>query len=206
MKEKDIVIATQPVNGIDINSVGIIKSIFHDRAYVHFVGKNEEIIAPLNSLHVIDVDSIGDGYPSKICNICHILKPVEEFSRNQNTGKGRPTTRPSCKICRKDIDGKKMPASERRRMNEVKPSDKTAFVCPICDKRTIVNVTVRIVPDHSHKTGKGRDWICDSCNTGLGRFKDDIAFVEKIIEYLKCFEDEESENSDSVGQAQLNLE
>ena len=198
MKLKDIVIAIQPINGIVINSVGIVKSIFPDRAYVHFVGKNKEVIAPFTSLQGIYVEETGDGYSNKICNICHILKPIEEFSRNQNTGKGRPTTRPSCKICRKDIDGKKMPASERRRMNEVKPSDKTAFVCPICEKQTIVNVTVRIVPDHSHKTGKGRAWICDSCNTGLGRFKDDIALVEKITEYLKRFEEEESEESDSV--------
>ena len=193
MKLKDIVVATRPVNGIDINAVGIIKSISPDKAYVHFVGKNEEIIAPLHSLRVIDVENIGDGYPSKICNICHMLKPIEAFARNQNTGKGRPTTRPSCKVCRKAIDGKKMPASERSRMDEIKPSDKTAFVCPICEKRTIVNVTVRIVPDHSHKTGKGRAWICDSCNTGLGRFKDDIVFVERLSEYLKRFEDEESD-------------
>ena len=206
MKPKDIVIATRTVNGIDINSVGIIKSIFPDRAYVHFVGRNEEVIAPFTSLQVIDVEGIGDGYSHKICNICHILKPIDEFARNQNTGKGRPTTRPSCKICRKNIDGKDMPASERRRMDEVKPTDKTVFVCPLCEKRTIVNVTVRVVPDHDHKTGKGRKWICDSCNTGLGRFKDDIAFIERIIDYLKGFENDESEDSDTTGQVRLNLE
>ena len=198
MKVTDIVVATRPINGIVMNSVGIIKSVFQDEAYVHFVGKNAEVIAPFTSLEVIDVETIGDGYPNKICNICHILKPIEEFSRNQNTGKGRPTTRPSCKICRKDIDGKKMSASERRRMDAVKPSDKTSFICPICEKQTIVNVTVRIVPDHNHKTGKGRKWICDSCNTGLGRFKDDIKFIERIIDYLKAFENDKSEDSDST--------
>ena len=197
MKPDDLVIATKRINGIVINSVGIVKSSFGGRAQVHFVGKNEEVIAPFGSLLVIDVEEIGDGYPNKICNICHILKPIDEFERNQNTGSGRPTTRPSCKICRKDIDGKRLTASERRRMNEVKPQDKTVFVCPICDKRTIVNVTVRIVPDHDHNTGKGRDWICDSCNTGLGRFKDDLMFIEKVIDYLKGFENDESEDSGS---------
>ena len=198
MKPEDIVVATRPINGIVINSVGIIKSIFRNSAYVHFVGENKELIAPLTYLEVIDVEEIGDGYANKICNICHILKPVGEFERNQNTGKGRPTTRPSCKICRKDIDGKKMPASERRRMDEMKPTDKTVFVCPLCEKQTIVNVTVRIVPDHDHETGKGRKWICDSCNTGLGRFKDDITFIERIIDYLKAFENDESEDSDAT--------
>ena len=69
-----------------------------------------------------------------------------------------------------------------------RPRNKTIFVCPICEKRTIVGITVRIVPDHDHKTGQGRDWICDSCNIGLGRFKDDIVFFEKIIGYLKRFD------------------
>ena len=205
MKLKDVVIAIRPVNGIEINSVGIIKSIFPDRAYVHFVGKNEEVIVPFTSLQVIDVEETGDGYSDKICNICHILKPVGEFDRNQNTGKGRPTTRPSCKICRKDIDGEKMPSSERKRMNAKRPPDQTVFVCPICEKRTIVSITANIVPDHDHDTGMGREWICDSCNTGLGRFKDDIIILETAIEYLKQFENDESENSDSIEQHKLGI-
>ena len=42
-----------------------------------------------------------------------------------------------------------------------------------------------MVLDHDHITGKPRAWICDSCNTGLGRFKDDIATIENAIKYLK---------------------
>ncbi|WP_233704578.1 endonuclease domain-containing protein [Helicobacter bizzozeronii] len=30
--------------------------------------------------------------------------------------------------------------------------------------------------------------MCDSCNTGLGRFKDNPKFLEKVIEYLKRHE------------------
>jgi len=50
---------------------------------------------------------------------------------------------------------------------------------------TIVGITANLVRDHDHETGKGREWICDSCNTGLGRFKDDTKFLERVIEYLK---------------------
>ena len=78
-----------------------------------------------------------------------------------------------------------------------RPSDKAVFICPICEKRTIVNVTAKIVPDHDHDTGAGREWICDSCNTGLGRFKDDITILETAIKYLKRFENDKSEDSDS---------
>ncbi len=170
-----------------LNSVGIVNSIDKGKAQVYFIGKNKVIIASLDSISVIDVEKVGGEYPNKICNVCHIFKPTEEFSRNQNQAGGRPIRRPSCQSCRKVIDGKKLTAAERKRMNEKRPPNKTVFVCPVCEKRTIVGITANIVADHDHETGKGREWICDSCNTGLGRFKDDIAILERVIDYLKRF-------------------
>ena len=187
MKPNDFVIATEPVNGIVRNSVGIINSVSETGAQVYFVRKNEVVIAPFDSLDVIDVDQTGDDHPSKICNVCHIFKPTTEFDKNQKSISGKIRRRPSCKICREDIDGKGMPTSERRRMNAIRPEDKTVFVCPVCEKRTIVAVTANIVADHDHDTGMAREWICDSCNTGLGRFKDNITILETAIEYLKKF-------------------
>ena len=81
-------------------------------------------------------------------------------------------------------------------MDEKKPPNKSIFKCPICERRTIVGITARIVRDHDHKTGKGREWICQACNTGLGAFKDDITILKRAIEYLKRFEDDESEDSE----------
>ncbi len=197
MKPDDFVIATQPINGIVINSVGIINSLCEKGVQVYFLGRNEVVIAPFDSLSVINVGETGEEYSVKICNVCHILKLKEEFDRNQTNASGRPTTRPSCKDCRKVIDGEKMRASERRKMTARRPLDQTVFICPICEKRTIVDVTAKIVPDHDHDTGMGREWICDSCNTGLGRFKDNVAILETAIEYLKRFEEDESENSET---------
>lgn len=188
MKPKDIVVSTKPINSIEINSVGIVNSIDQKEAMVYFVGKNKVVIAPFDSFSVIDADKTGDLYPNKICNICHIFKPTTEFSKNQNQAGGRPINRPSCKDCRKIIDGKRLTAAERKRLNEKRPPNKTRFICPVCEKQTIVGITANIVADHDHETGKGRDWICDSCNTGLGRFKDDITILERAIDYLKRFE------------------
>ena len=194
MTEGDFVITTRPINGISVDSVGIIKSTSPESTLVHFVGKNKDVMAPFDSLRVIDVDRTGDLYPQKICNVCHIIKPVEEYAINQTNAQGHKQRRPTCKSCRKIIDGKKLTTPERRRLDAERQPDKTIFSCPICQKRTVVGLTARIVRDHDHDTGAGREWICDSCNTGLGRFKDDIAILETAIEYLKGFEDDESED------------
>lgn len=39
--------------------------------------------------------------------------------------------------------------------------------------------------DHCHETGKVRALLCSHCNSGLGRFKDNIEVMQKAIEYIK---------------------
>ncbi|NBR24935.1 MAG: hypothetical protein EBU08_14405, partial [Micrococcales bacterium] len=39
--------------------------------------------------------------------------------------------------------------------------------------------------DHDYETEKFRGWICQTCNIGLGHFKDSIEGMMKGIEYLK---------------------
>lgn len=39
--------------------------------------------------------------------------------------------------------------------------------------------------DHNHKTGRVRGVLCQSCNAGLGMFKDDITIMLKAIKYLQ---------------------
>ena len=110
---------------------------------------------------------------------------MDEFEINQTDAKGRKTTRPSCRVCRKVINGASLSPEGKKKLDAIKP--KRIFTCPVCNKRTIVGVTANLVRDHDHTTGKARAWICDSCNTGLGRFKDDIKFLERVIEYLKKY-------------------
>ena len=35
---------------------------------VYFIGKNEVVIAPLDSISIVDVAETGNEYPRKICN------------------------------------------------------------------------------------------------------------------------------------------
>jgi len=39
--------------------------------------------------------------------------------------------------------------------------------------------------DHDHASGDFRGMLCDNCNSGLGRFKDDVTRLESAINYLK---------------------
>ena len=69
-----------------------------------------------------------------------------EFDINQTDAKGRKTTRPSCKVCRVDIDGVPLKPSEKKRLDAISPKD--IFTCPICRKTSIVGITANLVRDH----------------------------------------------------------
>lgn len=188
LKNDDFVIANKQLGNIVINSVGVIRAINGKSAMVLFIGANEIKKVDFTDLEPLDIYKTGKGYDYKICNICHILKATDEFEINQTDAKGLKTTRPSCRECRKSIDGMKLSPSEKKRMDKIAPPKGSIFTCPICEKRSIVGVTANLVRDHNHDTGEGREWICDSCNTGLGRFKDNPKFLQKVIEYLQKYE------------------
>ena len=61
-------------------------------------------------------------------------------------------------------------------------------VCKICGcedpaqhKRKVNFFSV----DHCHKTGNVRGLLCDACNNGLARFKDDPSILRRAAEYLE---------------------
>ena len=193
VRVKDFVVNKIKLNDVVKCSVGVVRETSANDCKVFFIGKGKEITTAINNIVPIDIYKTGkpkethlQPYKYKICNICHILKnQADEFEYNQNDKYGRQTTRPSCKDCRVDINGAAMPRSEKLRMESIKPKDWELFECPICHKRSIPGVTCNIVIDHDHRTGKARAWICDSCNTGIGRFQDDPSILKDIIAYIE---------------------
>lgn len=188
----DFVVNKDQIRDIVPMSVGVVRGVRNDAVDVFFIGKARLMEVPTANIIVIDIYKTGKEqgtytppFKYKICNICHVLKnQALEFEYNQNDKQGRPTTRPSCRGCRVHINGKNMPKSEKDRMNAIKPKDYELFECPICHKVTIPDVTANIVIDHDHRTGLAREWICDSCNTGIGRFQDSPEMLGKIADYI----------------------
>lgn len=56
--------------------------------------------------------------------------------------------------------------------------------CAICGRESNPNKALAF--DHCHSTGELRGLLCDSCNTGVGCFRDDVALLQKAIDYLKA--------------------
>ncbi len=164
--------------------VGIIIGEKGNTTTVQFVDSPTPVDVPNSMIVSFDPERTGDQFLHKVCNRCNRLLPLENFQKNQNGKNNRVVRRPSCNDCREKIDGKDMPGKVKREWNRTKPH-MTIWECPICKKRTIPGLTSKIVLDHNHHTGMPNAWICDSCNTGLGRFNDDIAVMEEAIEYLK---------------------
>jgi len=184
IKTGDYVVATRNISDIQLRAVGLVKNVSAKEITVFFIGTKKTVKTDGNHVDYLDIKRTGKPYEKKICNICHILKDrLKEFDINQTDAKGRKTTRPTCKVCRVEIDGEHLKPPERRMLDLIKPKD--VFTCPICGKTSIVGVTANLVKDHGHVNGKGREWICDSCNTGLGRFKDDPELLQRAMDYLK---------------------
>lgn len=55
-------------------------------------------------------------------------------------------------------------------------------VCDICKED---NGGRNFSVDHDHNTGKVRGLLCDHCNTGIGRLKENIETMESAILYLR---------------------
>lgn len=134
---------------------------------------------------------------SRICTMCRVEKPLDEFYIRTRGPYGR-TSR--CKPCCLVANLRSLHADPARveRMRARTAAwhrqrkyglDEDAFramhdeqngVCAICERRE------KLVVDHDHATGKVRGLLCHSCNMTLGRAEDDTERLRRMIDYLEA--------------------
>ncbi|MDR2595534.1 MAG: endonuclease VII domain-containing protein [Fibromonadaceae bacterium] len=153
-------------------SVGIIESKGKKESKINFIWFKEPIAVPNSDYKIFDPLETGDLFLKKVCNVCQRLLNTKTFSEGL-----------SCKDCEKIIDGVSA-ISKKRKVKKKNKSESKIFSCPVCDKTTIPKLTNKIALDHSHKDLHVRGWVCDSCNAGIGKFKNDIILFENAIKFL----------------------
>ena len=58
------------------------------------------------------------------------------------------------------------------------------YKCKICGSPDPKGRGNRFSVDHCHSSNRVRGLLCQECNQGLGKFKDDISLLAKAILYL----------------------
>ena len=164
--------------------VGIILNTQGEHYSIKFLRENQVVSTHSDNLEFFKISETGDEFDNKICDRCFkYLHTATMYEDNRIKKGGIKTKRPSCRTCRKIKNGKPISKKDRDFWNQKKPRDYSPFTCPICEKTTICGIS-KIVLDHCHHTGNVRGWVCESCNTGIGRFDDDPDIFYKAIEWL----------------------
>jgi len=116
-----------------------------------------------------------------ICKKCGVDKSVSEFHERANSKTGY---RRSCKSC--------LRKQKVVRMYKITPEEydnlylnKKCCICGNSEQIGVYGKVKELAVDHCHTTGKVRGLLCQSCNVGLGAFKDNTEFLQKAITYLK---------------------
>jgi hypothetical protein len=87
--------------------------------------------------------------------------------------------------------------AETRRRNRIKIAfnitlekyssllEKQGGLCAICKGVQVDGYHKNLAVDHDHETGEIRGLLCNTCNRGLGQFKDNINLMYSATRYLE---------------------
>lgn len=166
------------------NSVGILECFVRGRGsfQIRMVDGSQWLV-PYWEAESFSPYATGDHYSQKICKHCHCLLPISEFARDRYNKAG-VVRRASCKKCRKKLRGQPLNREQAKAAERRRPKPGSIFICPLCEYGFIAQVTSRAVRDHDHESGDFRDFICESCNIGLGQFRNGRPYINKARKYL----------------------
>lgn len=136
------------------------------------------------------------------CTKCGLTVEDEKDLSLFSKDKSKPTGyRNQCKNCRSIIaskwktknlekDGRVRANGHLRRRYGITLDDYDKMLakqngkCAICNGTYISEGKTRFSVDHCHTTSKVRGLLCNNCNSGIGKFNEDIETMKKAIEYI----------------------
>ena len=124
----------------------------------------------------------------KVCGICGVEKPLDDFYKHSKGSQGRQSR---CKACNK-IVGRKYRKTHHVMRSKLGLSDADVQFLEERSGGKCENPNCRqpagkraLHLDHDHKTGKPRGMLCHGCNTALGLLADDPDRINGLISYLQ---------------------
>lgn len=131
----------------------------------------------------------------KRCSGCKIEKPLDEFYNNKSKKDGKHHY---CKTCQ-DPKIRTYQRSEAGKASKRRSNLRSRYSldlpelermwqaqegkCAICKEGFPLE---DLVVDHHHESGAVRGLLCQPCNNGLGRFRDDPVRLLAAAKYLGC--------------------
>lgn len=134
----------------------------------------------------------------RTCRKCGVEKDLSEFPVRSDTGKHRS----ECRDCRTKDNLNRYHTKESTKEAHARAAlkhslkkygltveqynemqEKQSGRCAICNQPE--EQDRRLAVDHCHATGKVRALLCQSCNTGLGLFRDSEALLMAAANYLQ---------------------
>jgi hypothetical protein len=132
---------------------------------------------------------------TKQCKKCKQFKSFGDFYEQKGSKDG---LRPHCKKCSNEIRLERYRTLTPEQLKNYtlmtkfkisledyeKMLENQHGKCAICKTSKTGNRCKYFAVDHDHTSGKIRGLLCQSCNTGLGFFKDNEYFLAGAINYL----------------------
>lgn len=135
-----------------------------------------------SGVHTPNRRGVTDGRAD--CKECLRNLPVSEFDNLANSG---------CYICTEcrasalhERQIAKLGCSREHYEALLKAQQGKCAICGAANGHTSKHGTdCRLAVDHDHRTGTIRGLLCNSCNRGLGRFKDSLELLRAAVRYLE---------------------
>ena len=112
---------------------------------------------------------LGEFYKGhKVCRICAIKRSAD-WTRANRARHAEMSLR----------SGRKRLAIKRGYCPPDEPSRPIPSACECCGR------AAKLALDHCHSTGKFRGWLCQACNTGIGKLGDTMDGLRTAMKYLE---------------------